>query len=120
MNEIEVKEEMYRKATLLLVIILLAATATLNAQSTTFSYQGNLNTNGTPANGNFDFEFALFDSLVAGNQIGTTLTRNGVIVANGTFAVSLDFGSQFTGANRFVEVRVRAAGGTFIPLSPRQ
>ena len=40
----------------------------VRAQSTTFSYQGSLNTSGTPANGNHDFEFAMFNP--GGVQIG--------------------------------------------------
>ncbi|MGB4987798.1 MAG: hypothetical protein WBO10_01060, partial [Pyrinomonadaceae bacterium] len=91
------------------------------AQTTTFSYQGSLNDGANAANGNYDFEFALFDALAGGAQIGTTLSRGNVAVANGIFSVSLDFGSQFPGADRFLEIRVRATGGgAFTPLSPRQ
>ncbi len=95
--------------------------STTYAQTTEFTYQGSLKDGAAAANGNYDFEFALFDSLSAGTQIGSTLTRNAVAVANGTFAVKLDFGSQFPGANRFLEIHVRTAGaGTFTPLAPRQ
>ena len=91
------------------------------AQTTSFTYQGSLNTGGSPANGNHDFEFALFDALVAGSQLGSSQTRTNVPVANGIFAVALDFGSQFPGANRFLEIRVRTSGGgAFTPLTPRQ
>ncbi len=76
-----------------------------NAQSTALTFQGQLQNNGSPANGNFDFEFALFDS--GGSQIGPVLTRTAVPVANGIFAVNLDFGSSFPGATRFLEIRVR-------------
>ncbi len=91
------------------------------SQTTEFTYQGSLKDGANAANGNYDFEFALFDSLAAGTQIGTTLTRSTVAVAGGTFAVKLDFGSQFPGANRFLEIRVRlTGGGAFTPLTPRQ
>jgi hypothetical protein len=47
-----------------------------------------------------------------------------VIVTNGTFTVSLDFGacaSCFTGATRFLEIAVKPnSGGSFTTLSPRQ
>jgi hypothetical protein len=93
----------------------------VNAQTTAFSYQGSLNTSGTPANGNHDFEFALFDASLGGSQLGSPQTRINVPVANGIFTVSLDFGSQFPGANRFLEIRVRTSGGgSFTPLFPRQ
>ena len=42
------------------VLILIFAVQSA-AQSSGFTYQGSLNTGGTPANGNHDFEFALFD-----------------------------------------------------------
>ncbi len=91
------------------------------SQTTEFTYQGSLKDGTNVAIGNYDFEFALFDSLSAGTQIGTTLTRNTVAVANGTFAVKLDFGSQFPGANRFLEIRVRLSGGRALTtLAPRQ
>jgi hypothetical protein len=91
------------------------------AQSTQFNFQGSLNNTGTPANGSYDFEFVLYDSLNGGNQIGPLQTRNGVSVTNGVFAVQLDFGASFPGAARFLEIRVRPAGQPGITiLTPRQ
>lgn len=92
-----------------------------SAQTTEFTYQGQLQNSSTPANGSFDFEFALFDTAASGSQIGSTLTRSGVSVTGGIFSVNLDFGSSFPGANRFLEIRVRqSGGGSFVSLSPRQ
>lgn len=100
-------------------IVLLCVAGTLSAQTTTFTYQGNLNSDGTPASGNHDFEFALFIS--GGSQIGPTLTRTNVPVTNGIFAVELDFGNNYTGVNRELEVRIRpSGGGAFTTLMPRQ
>lgn len=82
------------------------------AQTTEFTYQGSLKDGANLANANYDFEFRLFDSLAGGLQLGATLPRNGVAVANGIFSVKLDFGSQFPGANRFLEIRVRPCGVT--------
>lgn len=102
-------------------VTLFLAVVQLYAQNTAFSFQGNLQNAGTPSNGNFDFEFLLFDSLAGGSQIGATQTHTNVTVANGLFSVSLDFGSAFPGANRFLEIRVRpAGGGPFTALNPRQ
>lgn len=93
--------------------------ASVAAQTTSLNYQGSLNNGGTPANGNHDFEFALFVS--GGSQIGPTLTRTNVPVTNGIFAVELDFGNNYTGANRELEIRVRpSGGGAFTALTPRQ
>jgi hypothetical protein len=89
--------------------------------TTEFTYQGRLRDGGTAASGNYDFELLLFDSLSGGTQVGPTLTRSPVAVSAGVFTVTLDFGSQFPGADRFIEIHVRqTGGGAFTPLTPRQ
>ncbi len=109
-----------KNLTLFLLLNLLFAIAAF-AQTTEFTYQGSLKDGTNPANGNYDFEFALFDALSVGTQLGSTLARNGVVVANGAFSVKLDFGAQFPGANRFLAISVRqTGGGSFTPLTPRQ
>ncbi len=102
-------------------VMLFICLVPVSAQTTEIVFQGQLQSTGTPANGNFDMEFALFDLVGGGSQIGSTLTRSGVAVTNGIFSVNLDFGSSFPGATRFLEIRVRTAGGgSFTTLSPRQ
>ena len=104
-----------------LAVILLfhVSVALCFAQATEFTYQGSLNDGSNPANANYDFEFALFD--VGGVQLASTQTRSSVAVTNGIFTVSLDFGDQFPGTDRFLEIRVRSVGGgTFTTLAPRQ
>ena len=90
----------------------------------TITYQGQLRSSGAPYNGTADFTFALFDAASAGTQIGSTLAANAVVVTNGTFMVSLDFGAlAFNGDNRWLEIAVRTpAGGpgAFTTLTPRQ
>jgi hypothetical protein len=104
---------------ILVMILLLAPSA--DAQTTEFAFQGQLQNSGTPANGNYDFQFLLFDLLSGGTQVGSMLTLSPVAVANGTFNVKLDFGANYPGANRFLEIRVRQTGGsTFTTLTPRQ
>lgn len=105
--------------TVLFVLICLVAPCL--SQSTTFSYQGNLNTGGSPANGNHRFEVSLFDAPTAGVQIGTTVILDPVAVTNGTFVLNLDFGNQFDGPDRFIEIKVKpSVGGSLTTLSPRQ
>lgn len=98
------------------------------AQTTVFTYQGELKESGTLVNGTFDLRFRLFDVAEGGNPIGSTLCANNVPVSEGKFAVSIDFGQNLqTTAQRFLEIEVRAdagldcanAGG-FLVLSPRQ
>ena len=92
------------------------------AQGTEFTYQGRLLSGDEPANGSHDFEFILWDAETGGNQIGTTVTLTSVNVQNGVFSVRIDFGNQFPGANRFLEIKVRqsGSGAAFTTLSPRQ
>jgi hypothetical protein len=90
------------------------------SQTTSFTYQGTLTDQGSPANGNYDMQFKLYDSLGGGTQIGSTLTRSPVAVANGGFTVALDFGAAgFPGADRFLEISVRPPKGVFTMLVPR-
>jgi hypothetical protein len=113
------KELLCRPAFSLFLIVFTAMVAT--AQTSEFTFQGSLKDGANAANGNYDFEFALYDSLTVGSQLGATLSRNAVAVSNGAFAVKLDFGGQFPGANRFLEIRVRLTGQPGITtLSPRQ
>ena len=104
------------KRTLLAASLLLAfSCANAAPQSTAFTYQGRLSANGNAANGNFDLTFKLFDAVIGGNQIGTTITMTAFPVLNGAFTTDLDFPGTFSGSQRWVEVSV---GGQ--TLSPRQ
>jgi hypothetical protein len=44
------------------------------ALGTAFTYQGLLNTGGSPANGSYDLTFQLFTSASNGTAVGTTQT----------------------------------------------
>ncbi len=107
-----------------LALALLAA-ATTSAQTplgSGFTYQGRLDSEGTPVNDTADFDFRLWDAAIGGNQIGATLTANNVNVVDGLFTVELDFGVMaFNGDTRWLEIAVaNPAGGPFAILTPRQ
>jgi len=106
----------------LTVILLLFGITHVMAQTTAFTYQGKLSDNGSPANGNYDLQFALFDAADGNNQIGQTKTVSSVPVSAGIFTVTLDFGANaFSGVNRFLEISARPSGaGAFTLLTPRQ
>ncbi|HRY47976.1 MAG TPA: tail fiber domain-containing protein [Candidatus Paceibacterota bacterium] len=89
---------------------------------TAFTYQGQLTDAGAPANGYYDFKFALYDAVRNGGQIGPTLATNAVRVSDGLFMIALDFGAGvFTGVDRWLEITVRTNGsGLFTILRPRQ
>lgn len=103
------------------VLLLLSINYAALAQTTSFTYQGSLIDNGSPANGLYDFHFRLFDSLTSGTQIGPDIQVSNWVVSNGNFSGQIDFGNQFPGANRFLDIGVRpSGGGSFRQLTPRQ
>ena len=91
---------------------------------TAFTYQGRLDDTNGPVSSPCDLEFGLFGSPGGSDQIGVTLTREDVLVADGYFTVDdLDFGATvFQGEARWLEVAVRcpSGSGTFDKMSPRQ
>jgi hypothetical protein len=99
---------------------LVAGLSQAAAQGTAFSYQGNLSSNSSAANGNFDFTFALFASSNGAPQVGASLTNLAVGVTNGLFAATLDFGpGVFLGNPLWLQIGVRPeATGTFTLLEP--
>lgn len=111
----------FTRISLLPLLFALCAVTAL-AQTTSFTYQGRLTDGGTPASGNYDLQFALFDTVSGGAQIGAPQKVPNVAVSAGIFTVPLDFGANaFPGGPRFLEIGVRPAGhGAFTILSPRQ
>jgi hypothetical protein len=105
------------------VLAVLCAVQTLHAQSTAFMYQGRLNDGGSPATGNYDLRFQIYDAATNGNAIGFPLTNSAVAVNNGLFTTTLDFGAGiFTGTNYWLQIGVQTNGLTnaFTSLIPRQ
>jgi hypothetical protein len=92
------------------------------AQSTAFTYQGELKRAGVPVVGTVDLAFGLWDEAVGGLPVGSTLEVDDVPVVGGVFTVGLDFGAGAFGGDRWLEVAVRspAGSGGFTVLSPRQ
>ncbi|MFN0111094.1 MAG: tail fiber domain-containing protein [Blastocatellia bacterium] len=109
---------------LMLLATLLLGSIAVMAQSTAFSYQGRLNDGANAANGTYEIQFKLFDAVTGGTQVGATFipTPAGVVVTNGAFTVTLDFGATaFPGANRWLEISVKPPNGAaFTTLTPRQ
>lgn len=106
---------------LLALCLLFVLPAQAQLLGTAFTYQGSLSESAAPANGNFDFEFSIFATPFGGTLLAAPLTLNAVAVDNGLFTVSLDFGDQYIGQPRWLEIRVRRTGApTLTPLAPRQ
>lgn len=88
-----------------------------------FTYQGELNAQGSPTNAICDFRFTLFDAEVNGSQIGAPDEHLGANVVDGIFSLSLDFGSSpFDGQDLWlgIEVRCPTSAGNYTALNPRQ
>lgn len=93
----------------------------INAQGSSFTFQGKLNDTNAAANGTYEMQFRLLDNQ--GNQVGATNTFNNVSVTGGIFTVRLTFGiPALDGSPRFLEIGVRPAGSTdpFTILNPPQ
>src|SRR5215510_12299838 len=78
------KKEMfssYSRNILLIVLTVILSGGAVFGQTSGFTYQGRLTDGGIPANGNYDLQFALFDSLSGATQVGSTQTIPNVSVS---------------------------------------
>jgi hypothetical protein len=107
---------------LLMTLALLGGATEAGAQGTAFTYQGQLAISGSPANGNYDFAFGLYNAPSLGTLVGTPVTNKDVAVADGVFTTVIDFtASPWNGQALYLEILVRTNGnGTFTPLNPLQ
>lgn len=103
------------------ILVAAAAFAIPHASAEPFTYQGQLQDTGAPADGIYDFRFSLYDAPDGGTQIGSTLTFSDVLVTDGVFTVDPDFGDVFNqdDAFIFIEVRAGASVGGYTGLLPR-
>jgi hypothetical protein len=104
------------------MLALLGAGPQVLGQGTAFTYQGQLNSGGSLANGLYDFRFSLYTVPSGGTVAAGFLTNSATPVSNGLFTVVLDFGTGvFDGTTYWLQIGVRTNGsGGFIGLSPRQ
>ena len=88
----------------------------------TFTYQGQLRNAGALVNGPVDLRITLWDSDVAGGQVGAINNYQAVPITDGRFALGLNFGATaFDGSNRWVQLEFRspAGSGQYLTLNPR-
>src|SRR5438876_3725328 len=112
----------------LLLVVLTAMSTTAFGQTTSFTYQGQLKSGGAGVTGSYDVQFRLFDALTGGVQQGPTLLFDGngsnpqpLTITSGLFTVGLDFGSQFNGQTRYLDIALRIHGNGFYSfLTPLQ
>jgi hypothetical protein len=99
-----------------------AVASPLAPTGTGFTYQGRLMENGSPASGEYDFIFTLYDAQTDGVQIGQESSLFNQPVSGGLFTVIVDFGAQaFDGNARWIEIAIRAPEqDLYQTLTPRQ
>ncbi len=91
--------------------------------SSKFTYQGLLEQSSAPANGVFDLRFEPFSAISGGSLLATAIVVDNVVVSNGVFTATLDFGEGFfVGDQVFLDIGVRigTSTGSFTTLTPRQ
>ena len=111
------------KSKLLVVVGMLCSAFGVLAQSSTFTYQGQLSSGGSATTGLYDLRFTLHDAASLGNQVGSPVVVVPLGVTNGLFKAELTFGaSVFDGSPRWLEIGVRTngSGGAYTILTPRQ
>ncbi|HUA65830.1 MAG TPA: tail fiber domain-containing protein [Alphaproteobacteria bacterium] len=114
--------------TLILVPALLVLFLTLNpesssvfAQGTAFTYQGQFDNGGVPANGLYDMAFRLYAVSSGGSPVAGPVTNTAVGVTNGLFITAVNFGNVFSSGSNWLEVAVSSNGANaFTTLAPRQ
>lgn len=120
---------MQRLFSILSVIVITAmvsAVARSEPFATSFSFQSQLDKNGSPLNDTADCRFELFDAESGGVSVGTMIVVTNEAVVDGLLNVKLDFGVDvFDGSERWLEVSLRSPHDSldlapFTTLSPRQ
>jgi len=89
---------------------------------TSFVYQGQLRQDGVPLQETVDVRFTLWDASADGNELGY-VEYAALVVTNGLFTVSLDFGGEIHGGRAgWLEISVRypSEEGDYTLLRPRQ
>jgi hypothetical protein len=99
-----------------------AQPSTCFAQGTAFTYQGRLNNTNGPASGTYNLTFSLFNTNTGGAAIAVPVTNNAVVVTNGLFTVTVDFGpGVFIGQTNWLQIGVETNGAiVFTTLTPRR
>jgi hypothetical protein len=114
----------FPRANILFLFTLFCFAASLQAQTTGFTYQGRLS-DSAATGGSYNIRFRLFDAETGGSQIpdANTEVTTLVTVSNGVFTVKLDFGAAAfdTAQPRYLEISVKKpADADYTTLSPRQ
>jgi hypothetical protein len=107
--------------TLFISLTLLTGVIPTQAQGNAFTYQGQLTDNGNAYTGNAEFQATLWSVPSGGTALATNSPTQVIVgVTNGLFVLPLNFGANFPGAERWLQLEVRTTIGAFTTLAPRQ
>ena len=86
------------------------------------TYQGELEDNGVPVNGNVDLIFSFFDAETSGALLGATQVIGPVPVVDGRFTVAVPVEEFWFEQPAWIEIEVANPSGSapFVLLTPRQ
>jgi hypothetical protein len=104
-----------------IVLTLLAnPAAAATTQTTSFTYQGQLNASGVATSGLYYFTFTLYDSLSGPNVIGTPIQQQLAVGSGGVFTTDLDFGQRFDNTQYWLGIKVGTTAINGQALAARQ
>jgi len=108
----------------IVAIALISALAVHGASATplgtAFGFEGRLLRNNQPVNGTTDIRYTMWDDALAGAQKGAPVTQLAVPLTDGLVSTTLDFGAQYDGNRRWVQVEVKGSSDvSFVTLTPR-
>ncbi len=106
------------------LVVCQAADSRAVDMGTAFTYQGRLIDGNDVADGLYDFQFKLFDSVTNGNQLNSDVNIPDLDVVDGYFTVELDFGGGiFDGSSVWLDIGIRPGEqgdpNFYTGLSPR-
>lgn len=109
-----------RRARIGSAIAVAAAILAGNVHAAGFTYHGNLQDGGRPAEGAYDIELTLYSAPTGGHVVAGPLTLYAVPVHAGAFSTAVDFGVAGMAADAALAVRLRPAGqGGYVALDAR-
>jgi hypothetical protein len=109
-------------SSLLSLAVISAQLSTACAQGTAFTYEGQLQNNGSQASGAYNLTFSIYTNSIGGMAVAGPVTNNAVYITNGLFTVAVDFGAAvWNGATNWLQIGVASNGaGGFSILAPRE
>src|SRR5687767_3517862 len=90
------------------ITLIIIGAVLAHAQGTGFTYQVRLAENGSPYNGNAEFQATLWSVPTGGTVLASNSPPTVIVpVTNGLFVLPLDFGANLPGAIRWLQLEVR-------------